>query len=113
MRLFEGTEWDQPPMCERCGELEEDCCCPPPPKVFAAPEKQTARLAVERRKKGKLVTVVRGLSAEESDLSELLARLKTACGAGGALKDDLLEIQGNHLDRVRDLLAEIGYRVRG
>jgi translation initiation factor 1 len=113
MRLLEGTEWDQPPTCDRCGRLEEDCDCPPPPKVLAAPDKQTARLAVERRKKGKVVTVVRGLSADESDLRDLLARLKATCGAGGALKDDLLEIQGNHLERVRDLLAEIGYRVRG
>jgi translation initiation factor 1 len=84
MRLFEGTEWDQPPKCDRCGRLEEDCDCLPPPKEFAAPEKQTARLAVEKRKKGKCVTVVRGLSAVQSDLPELLARLKASCGAGGA-----------------------------
>lgn len=45
MRLFEGTEWDQPPKCDRCGRLEDDCDCPPPPKVFAAPENQTARLS--------------------------------------------------------------------
>ena len=112
MRLFEGTPWDRPPRCERCGKLEESCRCPPPPKVFTAPEKQTAQLIVEKRKQGKLVTVIRGLSADESDLSDLLGRLKTACGAGGALMDDLLEIQRNHLGRVRDLLAEIGYRVR-
>jgi len=113
MRLFEGTQWDRPPRCDRCDKLEEDCTCPPPPKVLTAPEKQTARLNVEKRKRGKLVTVVRGLPAEENDLPALLTKLKTACGAGGTLKDDLLELQGNHLDRVRDLLAEVGYRVRG
>ena len=113
MRLFEGTQWDQPPRCERCGELEESCTCPPPPKVLTAPEKQTARLATEKRKKGKLVTVIRGLSAEENDLPSLLGRLKTACGAGGTQKGDSLEIQGSHLERVRQLLTEIGYRVRG
>ena len=113
MRLFEGTQWDRPPRCEQCGELEKDCTCPPPPKVLTAPEKQTARLAVEKRKKGKVVTVIRGLPAEENDLPSLLVTLKTACGAGGTLKDDLLEVQGNHLDRVRDLLAGFGYRVRG
>jgi translation initiation factor 1 len=113
MRLFEGTQWDRPPRCERCGELEESCTCPPPPKVLTAPEKQTARLNVEKRKKGKVVTVIRGLPAEENDLPALLGQLKTACGAGGTVKDDLLEIQGNHLARVRDLLAGLGYRVRG
>ena len=113
MRLFEGTQWDVPPRCDSCGELEEDCHCPPPPKEYLAPEKQTAKLAVERRKKGKIVTVVRELSSKDNDLSELLAKLKNACGAGGTLKDDTLEIQGDHLIRVRELLAEIGYRVRG
>jgi len=68
---------------------------------------------MEKRKKGKLVTVIRGLSAEENDLLALLGRLKAACGAGGTLKDDLVEIQGNHLARVRDLLTDLGYRVRG
>jgi translation initiation factor 1 len=113
MRLFEGTQWDRPPRCERCGELDEDCRCPGPAKVLTAPAKQTARLTIEKRKKGKVVTVVRGLSAEENDLPALLGRLKSACGAGGTLKDDLLEIQGNHLARVRDLLADIGYRWQG
>lgn len=77
------------------------------------PEKQTARLAVEKRKKGKIVTVVSGLAAADNDLPELLTRLKTACGAGGTLQEDSLEIQGEHLERLRNLLAEIGYRVKG
>jgi len=113
MRLFEGTPWDQPPRCDRCGQLDDDCVCPPPPKEWLAPSTQTARLAVEKRKRGKVVTVVRGLAAEDNDLPALLTRLKTACGAGGAVKDDLLEVQGNHLERLRGLLEEIGYRVRG
>ena len=113
MRLFEGTKWDRPPRCGRCGEREEDCTCPPPPKALTPPEKQTARLAVENRKRGKVMTVVRGLPAGENDLPALLSQLKAACGAGGTVKDDLLEIQGDHLERVRDLLADIGYRVRG
>lgn len=114
MRLFEGTKWDRPPRCERCGQLEEDCSCPPPPfRKLAAPEKQTARINVEKRKKGKIVTVIRGLPAEENDLPALLGRLKSACGAGGTIKNDLLEIQGDHRARVRELLSGIGYRVTG
>ena len=112
MRLFEGTEWDRPPRCERCGELEAQCECAPPAKTFARPEEQTARLAVEKRKKGKVVTVVRGLSPDESDLPALLATLKAACGAGGTIREELLEIQGRHLERVRDLLKGLGYRIR-
>ena len=116
MRLFEGTPFDRPPKCDRCGELESACQCPPlppPPPVRIAPSKQTAKLAVEKRKKGKQVTVVRGLAATDNDLPELLTRLKNQCGAGGTIKDDTLEIQGDHAERIRKTLAELGYRVQG
>lgn len=113
MRLFAGTEFDRPPSCERCGELEEACTCPPEPAARLDPGKQTAKLAVEKRKKGKTVTVVRGLPAKGNDLPELLRKLKSACGAGGTLKDDELEIQGNILDRVRDELKKIGFQTKG
>ena len=111
MRLFEGTEFDIPPRCDQCGELEEDCVCPPPPKEFAAPESQRVSIATEKRKKGKQVTLVRGLSAETSDLPTLLTALKNVCGAGGTVKGDEIEIQGDHRQRVRDQLAALGYRV--
>lgn len=116
MGLFVGTKWDVPAHCERCGKLESECQCPPLPEpepVRLAPEKQTARLAIEKRKGGRSVTVVSGLRPEDSDLAALLARLKTACGAGGTIKDDAIEIQGQHLDPIRSLLAEIGYKVKG
>ncbi|MCO6456030.1 MAG: translation initiation factor [Pirellulaceae bacterium] len=113
MRLFEGTPWDRPPRCERCGKLEAECQCPPPPAPRIPPGEQTARLATEKRKAGKLVTVIRGLPSQGNDLNELLAQLKAACGAGGTLKDEHLEIQGQHVERVRELLTKLGYRVRG
>lgn len=116
MRLFAGTPWDQPPRCDRCGALEADCKCPPvvvSPLVLVPPEQQTARLAIENRKRGKSVTVVRGLPALNNDLPSLLAQMKTTCGAGGTIKDDSIEIQGQHLDRIRTLLSTIGYKVKG
>lgn len=112
MRLFEGTPFDRPPRCERCGELEAECRCPPPAPPRIPPEKQTARLAVEKRPKRKHVTVVRGLSAEGNDLAELLTKLKTACGAGGAIRDEVLEIQGDQRERVRAVLSSLGYRLK-
>jgi translation initiation factor 1 len=113
MRLFEGTPFDRPPRCERCDRLEAECVCPPaePPRV--PPEKQTAKLSLEKRARGKFVTVIRGLPAADNHLPELLTRLKSTCGAGGALKDSVLEIQGDQLDRVREVLQTIGYRVKG
>jgi translation initiation factor 1 len=110
MRLFEGTPFDRPPRCDRCGELETDCRCPPP---LLPPSSQTAKLSIEKRKKGKVVTVIRGLPAEGNDLPALLTRLKSQCGAGGALDGDALEIQGDQLDRIRALLTGLGYRTKG
>lgn len=111
MRLFAGTQFDIPPRCERCGALEEECQCTPLPD-YLPPEKQTAKLRVEKRPKGKVVTVVAGLAPTSSDLPALLSRLKNACGAGGAVKDGQLEIQGDHLELVRRTLQQIGYRVK-
>ena len=116
MRLFEGTPFDIPPKCDRCDELESDCNCPPapdPPAELLEPSTQTANLSVEKRKKGKVVTVIAGLPSAGIDLADLLTHLKNACGAGGTIKDDSLEIQGKHLDRVRETLVRIGYKVNG
>jgi len=112
-RLFAGTPFDRPPVCDRCGQLESACKCPSGsrPKNLAPPERQTLRLAIEKRKQGKVVTVIRGLSATGNDLPALLASLKDRCAAGGTLDGDTLEIQGQHLDRLRVILAEIGYKV--
>ncbi|WP_164102977.1 translation initiation factor [Candidatus Laterigemmans baculatus] len=112
-RLFAGTQWDRPPTCEVCGELEEQCRCPPPPRQYADPATQTARIAVEKRKGGKRVTVVRGLAAAENNLPELLTQLKNHCGAGGTVKEDELEIQGDQAAAVRRILEQLGYKVKG
>ena len=115
MGLFAGTTWDRPSVCERCKKPESECSCPPEPvpSSLLPPNKQTAKLAVEKRKKGKVVTVIRGLAAGANDLPALLARLKNACGAGGTLDGETLEVQGDHVERLRKLLGEIGYKVRG
>lgn len=112
MRLFEGTPLDRPPRCETCGKLEAECVCPPPPPARVPPSKQTAKIAVEKRKKGKIVTVVRGLSETGNDLPALLTLLKSTCGAGGSLQDGDLEVQGDHRDRIRDKLSSLGYGVK-
>ena len=111
MRLFEGTPFDRPPRCEVCNELEENCTCSPPEPQRTPPTEQVLRLSVEKRKKGKTVTVIRGL-AEDNDARELLTYLKSSCGAGGSVQEDGLEIQGNHLERIRTALTAKGYRVR-
>ena len=111
MRLFEGTEFDIPPRCDRCNELEADCQCEPIPEPKLPPNEQTAVVKREKRKRGKLVTIVEGLKPNECDLNDLLTTLKNHCGAGGTVKDCVLEIQGDQLDRVREKLKQLGFNL--
>ena len=113
MRLFAGTPYDLPPKCDRCGALVADCVCPPLAAARIPPAEQVAALAVEKRRKGKVVTVIRGLPAAGNDLPALLSLLKTRCGAGGTIGEDGLEIQGEHFARLRAALSELGYGVKG
>ena len=117
VRLFAGTPWDRPPTCERCGKLEQElpvsCRRSLCSRRIWPPRSRPRRLAIEKRPGRRFVTAVRGLAAADNDLPSLLARLKAACGAGGTLKDDVIEIQGRQLDRVRSLLQELGYKVSG
>lgn len=111
-RLFAGTPWDIPPRCDHCGKDESECQCSAAIKSRLAPEKQTARVRVEKRKKGKTVTVVYGLTAAANDLPRLLKDLKAKCGAGGCVEGDTLEIQGEHETRLTDWLRQSGFRVQ-
>jgi len=113
-RLFSGTPWDRPPTCERCGALLAACQCPPPPpaRPTGDPTRQTARIRREKRQKGKLVTVVSGLSADQIDLPELLTQLKSSLGTGGTLDGETLVIQGDLVERVSAVLARLGYKVK-
>ena len=114
MGLLAGTIFDRPPHCDRCGLPESDCRCPPTiaKTHFLAPDRQTARLSTEKRKKGKLVTVIKGLSATDNDLPVLLTTLKNHCGAGGTIDGDEIEIQGDQRAKLTTILGQIGYKVR-
>jgi translation initiation factor 1 len=113
-RLFAGTPFDRPPTCERCGKLESECACPPPvvEPVRLDPATQTARLRIEKRPKGKVVTVVQGLDPAGNDLEQLAATLKGRCGTGGTVKDGAIELQGDHLGTAEAALNELGYKTR-
>ena len=78
----------------------------------AAPLSGPARVRVSREvagRGGKGVSVIRGLPLAQAALEELAARLKRLCGAGGAVRDGAIEIQGEHRDRLVAELAKLGY----
>ena len=68
------------------------------------------RLRLERRSSGRVVTVVSGLPGSPAEVAALAKGLKAACGAGGTVKDGLLELQGDHRDRIESALAARGLK---
>jgi translation initiation factor 1 len=114
MGLLAGTIFDRPPHCDRCDLPETECRCTAPvaKSNLVPPGRQTARLSTEKRKKGKLVTLIQGLAATDNDFPALLTQLKNSCGAGGAIDGDCLEIQGDQVERVKKFLGQLGYKVR-
>lgn len=81
--------------------------------VYPSAARQTAKVALNRKGRGgKVVTVVSGLRHDPATLEALLKRLKQQCGAGGALKEGQIEIQGDQRERVAAALAAMGYGVK-
>ncbi len=111
--LFDGTPLERPVTCEVCGLALDACACPRDADgQVRRPQDQPVRVAREKRRKGKAVTIIRGLDPVASDLPALLARLKTTCAAGGTISDGAIELQGDHRPRVVTLLQELGYPAR-
>ena len=77
-----------------------------------APAKQNLKVWLDRLKGGRVATVVRGFVGSDDDLAALGKELKKSCGVGGTAKDGEIIIQGDHRDRVIDLLAKAGYRCK-
>ena len=77
------------------------------------PNQQNLRVEASRAgRKGKTVTIVRGFQVNTETLTELLKKLKAHCGAGGTLKENELEIQGDHKQKVVEFLIKLGYKAK-
>ena len=78
------------------------------------PTPQSPRVETSSKgRKGKTVTIIRGFQASPDTLADLLKKLKNLCGAGGTLKDNELEIQGDHKQRIIEHLQQLGYKAKG
>lgn len=61
---------------------------------------------------GKAVTLIKGVALDEAGLTALGKRLKAVCGTGGTVKDGVIEVQGEHIERVMAELQAQGHRVK-
>ena len=75
------------------------------------PIEQKVIVRLDRKGRGgKSVTVIEGLQMPQPEKDVLLKRLKTSIGTGGAIKDEALEIQGDHCKTIMAALEKLGYR---
>ncbi len=108
--FFSGTPLERPVSCHLCEKPLDECGCPRDADGnVRLPKDQPVRVRREKRRKGKIVTVVKGLDPTASDLGAILRQLKSACAAGGTAADGILEIQGDHANRVVAILDGLGY----
>lgn len=78
-----------------------------------APSAQDLRVYIEKHHRGgKTVSVIKGFIGRQNDLESLARMLKAKCGVGGTAKDNEILIQGDHRDKIVQLLSESGYRVK-
>jgi translation initiation factor 1 len=99
-------------MCPACRKPLAACQCRV--RQGAAPTGDgVVRVSRETKGRGgKAVTLVRGLALDAAALADLGKRLRSACGAGGTSKDGVLEIQGDHCERMIELLKGEGWVVK-
>ena len=90
-------------VCNQCGLPEDLCVC-----QSIAREQQKITVKIEKRKFGKKYTVITGIS-KEANVDEILKKLKAKFACGGTAKNAQIELQGDHKNRMKEMLANLGF----
>jgi translation initiation factor 1 len=97
--------------CPECRQAIAQCVCGK--KVTLPPSDGIVRVSRETKgRKGKGVTLVKGVPVDEVALIQLGKQLKANCGSGGTVKDGVIEVQGDHIDTVMAFLQKQGWTVK-
>jgi len=99
-------------MCPVCRRPMATCTCGARPQALTRGDGVVRVSRETKGRGGKAVTLVRGLALDAAALAALGKRLRSACGAGGTVKDGVLEVQGDHAERVVDWLRKEGWPVK-
>jgi len=90
-------------ICPKCGLPRQTCIC-----EEIAKSEQRITITLDKRKFGKLITVVSGV--EKNSLKEISKQLKNELACGGTVKDNKIELQGDHSKKIVQAFAKIGFK---
>lgn len=90
-------------VCNQCGLPQDLCVC-----ESIAREQQKITVQVEKRKFGKKYTIISGIG-KEANIEEVLKKMKNKLACGGTAKRGNLELQGDHKNRAKEFLQELGF----
>ena len=91
-------------ICPKCGLPKEACIC-----ETLAKEKQKIQIQTVKKKYGKLVTILSGIEDKSLDLNKIAKELKSELACGGTVKNGHIELQGDHLRKVKEKLIAMGF----
>lgn len=91
-------------VCNVCSLPKDLCVC-----QTLAREEQKITISVVKRRFGKLTTTVAGLDEKTIDLRDLTKKLKTKLACGGTSKNGIVELQGSHVEKVKNELVKLGF----
>jgi len=94
-------------ICETCGLPHEICVCEDVDKTETVLE-----ITTEERSFEKEVTIISGFDSNNINLDEFSSELKTKFACGGTYDEDTIELQGNHVDRLKNYLPDEGFNVK-
>lgn len=90
-------------ICPICGLSKDLCVC----KTLRKAEVSRIKVYTVKAKFGKFMTVVKGI--ERKDLRDVFKMLKRGLACGGALKEDLIYLQGDHKSKIINVMTKLGY----
>lgn len=99
-------------ICPGCSKPVAQCICNAKAVVSTSPDGVVRVSRETKGRAGKGVTLVKGLGLEGDALTALSKALKATCGSGGTVKDGVIEVQGDHCDKVIAYLAAKGWKVK-
>lgn len=90
-------------ICPKCGLPKQACVC-----EEIAKSEQRIQIGTTKKKFGKIVTLVSGME-KGIDIKKVAKDLKAELGCGGTVKDNVIELQGDHTRKIKPILVRLGF----